>query len=247
VKDNMNPLKFTQLIADNKTASRSFVVTAKADGGMRIDLYDVIDDYYGVSASAFVSALNSIKEDEISLHINSPGGDVFAARAMVAAIAAHPSTITAYVDGLAASAASYVAVACDKVVMQKGSMLMVHRASSIVWGNASDMVETASLLDKIDATIAADYSRKTGKPEAEMMALMAAETWLSADESLVLGFADEVIENEKGKPKNTWNLSAYEKAPLPPPDPDPTPPEPAIAAGFFMSGANANRLRLLEI
>jgi ATP-dependent Clp protease protease subunit len=243
----MKRSNFTQLVIDNKATTKLFEVKALADGGTRIDLFDVIDDYYGVSASAFVSALNSIKEGDISLHINSPGGDVFAARAMVAAIAAHPSNITAYVDGLAASAASYVAVACDKVVMQKGSMLMVHRASSIVWGNASDMLETASLLEKIDATIAADYSRKTGKPEAEMMVLMAAETWLSADESLALGFADSVIENEKGKPKNTWNLSAYAKAPPPDPIPDPTPPEPAIAAGFFMSGANANRLRLLEI
>ena len=241
--DNMKNPKFAQLVIDNKAVPRLFEVTASADGGTRIDLFDVIDDYYGVSATAFVSALNGIKSGDIALHINSPGGDVFSARAMVAAISAHPSTITAYIDGLAASAASYVAVACDKVVMQKGSMLMVHRASSIVWGNSADMVETAGLLDKIDATIASDYARKTGKPEAEMMTLMSNETWLNADESLDMGFADSVIENKKGKAKNTWNLTAYKNAPPPIPAEE-TPIEPAPVAGFFMFDANANRLRL---
>lgn len=212
--------KLQQLLIDNKSAPRSFAVTANSDGGTRIDLFDVIDDYYGVSASSFVSALNSIKEGDIALHVNSPGGDVFAARAMVAAIASHPCNITAYIDGLAASAASYVAIACDKVVMQKGAMLMVHRASSLAWGNSADMLETAALLDKIDATITSDYSRKTGKPEPEMMALMSAETWLNADESLEMGFADAVVENEKGKPKNTWNLSAFANAPKQKPEPE---------------------------
>ena len=229
-----------QLYRDNKAAPKAFAVTAKADGGTRIDLFDVIDDHYGVSATAFVSALNEIQSGDIALHINSPGGDVFSARAMVAAIAAHPSTVTAYIDGLAASAASYVAVACDKVVMQKGSMLMVHRASSIVWGNSADLLEMAGLLDKIDATIASDYARKTGNPEPEMMALMTAETWLTADECLALGFADAVVENEKGKakPANTWNLSAFanapvfaqEAAPLATPEPIPDPiPDPLTA------------------
>ena len=216
-----------QLLIDNKAAPRSFVVTAKADGGSRIDLFDVIDDYFGVSATAFVSALNGIKSGDIALHINSPGGDVFAARAMVAAISAHPSNITAFVDGLAASAASYVATACDSVVMQAGSMMMVHRASSIVGGNASDMIEMASLLDKIDASIADDYARKTGKPAEEMMALMTAETWMTSSDALQHGFADKVVENAKGKPANAWNLSAYANAPVmtkeAEPEPLPTP------------------------
>ena len=236
--DIMKNPKFSQLVFDNKAIPKSFAVTAKAEGGTRIDLFDVIDDYCGISATAFVSALNEIQAGDISLHINSPGGDVFSARAMVAAIAAHPSTVTAYIDGLAASAASYVAVACDKVVMQKGSMLMVHRASSIVWGNSADLLEMAGLLDKIDATIASDYARKTGSPEPEMMALMTAETWLTADECLAMGFADAVVENEKGKAKtsNTWNLAAYTNAPAaiaePEPIPEPTPeptPDPLTA------------------
>lgn len=244
----MNRPNMMQIVIDNKTALKSFAISA-IDGGTRIDLYDVIDDYYGVSASEFVKAINEIKDGEIALHINSPGGDVFAARAMVAAIAAHPLNITAYVDGLAASAASYVALACDKVVMQKGSMLMIHCASTIVWGTSSDMTETASLLDKIDATIAADYERKTGKSLDELMAMMREETWMDADEAVEAGFADVVIDNEKGKAKNTWNLSAYNNAPKIEPEEQPkqelTKEEPAQEAGFFMSQTNKNRLALL--
>jgi len=236
--------KITQLIKDNQLVPRSFVVNA-TDAGTRIDLYDVIDDYYGVSASAFVTALNGVKEGNIALHINSPGGDVFSARAMVAAISAHPSTITAHIDGLAASAASYIACACDSVVMQEGSMMMIHRASSFVWGNSDNMIEMADLLDKIDGTIVADYVRKTGKNEADLMAMMTAETWMTADEALANGFADSVAQNEKGKAKNTWNLSAFSNVPKGLIEPEPT-PEPADLAGVLMSVANANKLKLIQ-
>lgn len=235
-------MKINQLAIDNRASPRSFTVTA-LDTGARIDLYDVIDDYYGVSASAFVSALNGIKGGDIALHINSPGGDVFTARAMVAAISSHPANITAYVDGLAASAASYVAIACDSVVMQAGSIMMVHRASSIVWGNSDNMIEMADLLDKIDGTIVADYVRKTGKTSEEMLALMTAETWMTADEALANGFADSIAQNEKGKAKNTWNLSAFANVPKELTEEN----EPAPVAGFLMAIANANKLKLVQI
>jgi ATP-dependent Clp protease protease subunit len=209
----MNIPKLLQLAIDNKAAPKSFAVKAEGDG-TRIELFDVIDDYYGVSASDFVAALNDIKTPEIALHLNSPGGDVFAARAMVAAIAAHPSKITAYVDGLAASAASYVAMACDSVVMQDGAMIMIHNAWTMAMGNAADMRATAGLLEKIDNSIVADYQRKTGLPADELQAMMAAETWLDASEAVAKGFADSVATNDKGaKAKNAWNLSAYANAP----------------------------------
>lgn len=236
-------MKILQLINDNRAAPRAFNITAQ-DTGTRIDLYDVIDDYYGVSAQAFVTALNSVKEGDIALHINSPGGDVFAARAMVAAIAAHPSTITAYVDGLAASAASYVALACDSVVMQSGSMLMVHRASAITWGNSDDMVNMADLLDKIDGTIVDDYVRKTGKPKDEMLALMTAETWMTAEEAKEHGFIDSIVQNEKGKAKNMWKLDAF--ANVPKELLEEKTEEPAPVAGLLMSATNANKLKLIQ-
>ena len=211
--------KLLQLAIDNKAAPKAFSVRAEGNA-TRIDMYDVIDDYYGVSAADFTAALNSVTSGDIARHINSPGGDVFSARAMVAAIAAHPSNITAYIDGLAASAASYVAMACDKVVMQDGSMMMIHQAWSLALGNSSDMRATADLLDKIDGTIVADYQRKTGLPADQIVQMMADETWLTSQEALDMKFCDAVVENNKGKSKNTWNLSAYSNAPKPDPDPE---------------------------
>lgn len=209
----MQTPKLLQLAIDNKSAPKSFTVRAEGNS-TRIELFDVIDDYFGVSASSFVAALNGIKTPEIALHLNSPGGDVFAARAMVAAIAAHPSTITAHIDGLAASAASYVALACDSVVMQEGALLMVHNAWCLSVGNAADLRTTAELLDKIDASIVSDYQRKTGLPTEELQAMMAAETWMDATEAVAKGFADSVATNTKGaKAKASWNLSAYNNAP----------------------------------
>lgn len=234
--------KITQLIIDNKSAPRSFSISATA-AGTRIDLYDVISEEYGVSSSDFVSALNNIKSEDIFLHINSPGGDVFAARAMVAGISAHPSKITAYIDGVAASAASYIACACDSVVMQDGSMMMIHRASTVVWGNSDQMVEVADLLDKIDSAIVADYARKTGKNEADLLAMMTAETWMTADEAVAHGFADSVVKNQKGKAKNTWNLSAFENVPAELKviiEDEETP-----VKNNFMTVSNTNRLALI--
>ena len=230
--------KLLQLAIDNKAASKPLVVKAEG-GGTRIELFDVIDDYYGISASDFVAALNAITTPEIAMHINSPGGDVFAARTMVAAIASHPSNITAYIDGLAASAASYVAMACDKVVMQEGAMMMIHNAWSCAWGNASDMRATADLLDKIDTSIVNDYARRTNLAVDEIKSMMDAETWLDATEAVDKGFADSIATNSKGtKAKNTWNLSAYANAPKFEPNPI---PEPEINAA-----ARSRMLALLE-
>lgn len=107
------------------------------------------------------------------------------------------------------------------------------------------MRDTADLLEKVELSIVKDYTSKTGKDDAEVMAMMESETWLTADQAKEHGFIDNVIE-AKSKTKNAWNLSAYAKAPPPNPTEE-TPTEPVQEAGFFMSVANANRLRLLEI
>jgi ATP-dependent Clp protease protease subunit len=213
--------KLLQLAIDNRATPKSFEVKADASGDAEIYLYDVIDSYYGVSATAFAAALAEITSNKIHLHINSPGGDVFEARAMVAAIGASKATIVAHIDGLAASAASYVAMACDEVQITDGAFFMIHNAWSFAMGNAADMRATADLLDKIDMSIVSDYMRKTGKDEAQIKDWMAAETWFSAQEAVDLGFADVMVSNEKGKAKNAWNLAAYKNAPVIQPDPEP--------------------------
>lgn len=118
---------------------------AEESGEPTLYLYDVIvsDDYWGgVAAEAFVKELNATAAPTIHLRINSPGGEVFAARAIEAAIRNHPARIVAHVDGYAASAASFVAVACDEVEIAPGGFFMIHKAWTFTAGNADDLLGT---------------------------------------------------------------------------------------------------------
>lgn len=168
-----------------------------ADGGQaHLYLYDSIDSWggeWGVSAAEFVEALNSIQASHLVLHLNSPGGDVWEATSMRAALAAHPATVHVHVDGLAASAASILATVAARVVMAPGSQQMIHRAASLALGNAQTMREAADLLDKVDNDIANFYLQRSGQGTVESwLAAMTAETWYSADEAVAAGLADEV-------------------------------------------------------
>lgn len=198
----------------------------KAEGNT-LYLYDAIvsskeeaEIFGGIDAETFVSVLRTMKGD-ISLRINCPGGDVFAARAMGQAMRDHAGTVTAHVDGYAASAASFLTSVADKTVVAPGAMLMIHKAWTMGCGNADDLVATAALLEKIDGTIAETYAAsaekrgKTGTSD-EFMALMAAETWLTGAEAIELGLADEVA-GASVKASSRWDLSAYGHAPEPAP------------------------------
>lgn len=211
----MNPMqKIAQLLRDNANAPRNFKVEAKDDEAS-VYIYDVIGyDFWtggGVTAKAFTEELSKITASTVHLFINSPGGDVFEARTMISAMQRHPANFIAHVDGLAASAASSIAVAADTLEMAPGSMLMVHNAWTVSMGNKNAMRETADLLDKIDGTIAADYARKAGVDAEQAAEWMNNETWFTADEAVSAKLADRVV-GEKVKAQ-AWNLSAYDKAP----------------------------------
>lgn len=189
--------------------------------GNTIFLYDVIASskaeaewFGGVDAETFVQTIRGMTGD-VSLRINSPGGDVFAARAMAQAIRDHQGTVTAYVDGYAASAASFVTSVADKTVMSQGSMMMIHKAWSIALGNADDFMATAALLEKIDGTIVETYqaaAEKRKKTAPDFLGMMAAETWLTAQEAIDAGLADEVSADAV-KASARWDFSAYDKPP----------------------------------
>lgn len=154
---------------------------------------DFMVEYYGgVSTNKIIEELNAISTPVINLRFNSPGGDVFAARTVEAAIKEHNSKIIAHIDGLAASAASTLAIACDEVVISPGGMFMIHKASTGVYGNADDFESMTAALKAIDSTIADSYAAKTGKPVDELLAAMAKETWYTAKESIEIGFADRL-------------------------------------------------------
>jgi len=175
-------------------------------------VYDAIG-LWGVEAGPFVQAVRALKAPKMSLRINSPGGDVFDARAMKAALDDYAGTITAHVDGIAASAASFLMMAADEVVMGDGAFVMIHNAWGLTIGNAEDHRMQAGILDKVDDGIVADYARKTGKPADELRALMAAETWFTAQEAVDAGLADRVAETKAARAASRWNLSAYARAP----------------------------------
>jgi ATP-dependent Clp protease protease subunit len=241
--------KLMQLLKDNARADAAPAALRceVADDGAHVYVYDVIDSYWGASAASLVSALASAGDKTVHMHINSPGGDVFEARAMAAAIVGYAGKVVAHIDGVAASAATYLALAASEVRMTDGGLFMVHNSWTMAMGNRTELRSTADLLEKIDGTISADYQRKTGKSADEIAALMDAETWMTAQEALDAGFIDAIDTNTKGeKASAQWNLSAYANAPEfkePEKEPEPDLTE-KVAAQL---AHNRNRIRLFQI
>lgn len=156
-------------------------------------LYDGIGGWFGVEASYFVKELSQITSSNIVLRVNSPGGDVYDALAIMNALKRHKAKITATVDGIAASAASFILMAADEVIMGKGSEIMIHDALIMAMGNAADMRAEAEFLDRISNTIAAVYTDRAGDTTEEWRERMVAETWYSAEEAVAAGLADSVV------------------------------------------------------
>lgn len=206
----MQKNKLLKLLQDNLNAHKSFKIKQEDDNQATIYLYEAIG-WLGIEAEDFAKDLSQINSKEIHLRINSPGGDVFDARAMQTAIAQHPAKVIAHIDGVAASAATYLALAADEVHMAEGAFFMIHKGWTLNIGNADDFREQANFLDKIDQSIANDYHKRTNKPLDEIIELMASETWFTADEAKEHGFIDEIFENVSTQ--NRFNLSAYQHVP----------------------------------
>ena len=131
---------------------------------------------------------------ELSVRINSPGGEVFAGMAIYSMLKRHKATVTAYIDGLAASISSVIPLAADKIVMMRGGMLMVHKPMGGIRGaTADEMRAQANLLDKIEGEMRALYSAKTGMSDDDVKDILSGgDTWYTADEALAAGFIDEI-------------------------------------------------------
>ena len=161
-------------------------------------IYEMIgEDFWtggGVTAKNFQKELSEIKASQIDLHINSPGGDVFDGIAIYNLIKQHPAKVTSYVDGLAASIASVIALAGDQIYMAENALFMIHNPYGMAFGESADMRKMADLLDTVRGSIVKAYVSKTGKPDTEIFPLMDSETWMTADEAVEFGFIDEVTE-----------------------------------------------------
>jgi len=172
---------------------------AQADDGTssaNVYVYDAIDPWWGLDPQEFVQAIDSLDVDQINLYVNSPGGSVYGAQAMTAALQRSPANITAYVDGLAASAASFLITAADEVVMAPGAEIMIHDALTITYGNASDHEKSMTQLNRLSDTIAGQYAAKAGGDPADWRQIMQGEQWYSAQEAVDAGLADRIADND---------------------------------------------------
>lgn len=144
--------------------------------------------------------------ENINLHINSPGGSVFAAVAIANTLKNHKAKVTAYIDGLAASAATIITSACDIVKMPKNALFMIHNPLTWAYGNKQELEKTGILLDKVKDSILETYLAKAkDKTKEELSALMDEEKWFNAEEAKEYGFIDEIV-GEMEKPQNVNNL-----------------------------------------
>ncbi len=151
------------------------------------------DSWADIDSKEFAKELRDLGNIKtLNVHINSGGGSVFAGQAIHSQLKRHSAHINVYVDGLAASIASVIAMAGDRIIMPKNAMMMVHHPLTIGWGNAKEFRDIADTLDQIAESIIATYIEKTNLPHDKIVELMDNETWMSAREAVDLGFADEV-------------------------------------------------------
>lgn len=180
-------------------------IVNQSSDNTEVYIYDDIgQDWWGegISSQQFADELDAIETPNITFRFNSQGGHVFEGIAMHAAIARHPANTLGIVDSLAASAASFILMACDRVEMAKASRLMIHDAGVggfYVEGNAAelraakeDLEELATLLDGLSNTIAEIYADKAGGTVAEWRAVMAKDKWYTAEEAVTEGLADGI-------------------------------------------------------
>ena len=207
-------------LAEKKADKPWYRLTNQAgQSGMPAELtiYDEIG-FWGTSAQDFVTELRNVTATEINCRINSPGGEIFDGIAIMNCLRSHAAKVSVFVDSLAASIASVIAMAGDRVVMQPHSQLMIHDAMTGGWGNAGELRAKADLLDRQSDNIAAIYAGRAGGDTQLWRGRMLAETWYSAEEAVAAGLADEVAEPPERDEdvdallRNRWDLSIFNYA-----------------------------------
>lgn len=191
----MLPMAMAAALTDqNKPSNSWYSLKALAKGRAEILLYDEIGGW-GITAQQFARDLKALGDiSQIDLRIHSPGGDVFEGMAIYNLLRTHPANIDVYIDGLAASMGSVIAMVGNTIHMPENAMMMVHKPWGIQGGDADDMRRYAELLDKVEGTLVSAYVAKTGKTEDEIKSLLKDETWMTGREAVEAGFADLLIE-----------------------------------------------------
>lgn len=183
------------------------------DGTVEVLLYDEIGGF-GVTAKEFVDELRAIKSPNIDLRVNSPGGDVFDGIAIYNALKNHAATVTATVDGLAASSAAFIVQAANRVYMATGATMMIHEPFGMTIGDAAEHEKMADTLSKMGDTIAGIYALRAGGTEAEWRERMRAESWYRAQEAVDIKLADALLETRQARSyASVFNLSRFKNVP----------------------------------
>ncbi|MGM8935076.1 ClpP-like prohead protease/major capsid protein fusion protein [Pseudomonas neustonica] len=186
-----------QPVLSEETAPKSswYSIKALSRGTAEVLLYDEIGAW-GISAQQFARDLKALGDlQRIDLRVHSPGGDVFEGTAIYNLLKHHPARVEGYVDGLAASMATVILMACDVVHIPENALMMVHKPWGITGGDADDMRRYVELLDKIEDTMVMAYAGKTGKSADEIKSLLKEETWMTGREAVEAGFADQLTES----------------------------------------------------
>ncbi|OME25829.1 head maturation protease, ClpP-related [Paenibacillus sp. FSL E2-0274] len=192
--------------AETKTTAKErnkfWSFRAAGQGKGELQLYGIIESetWWGdeITPQTFKSEMDSLGDiSELNVYINSDGGDVFAGQAIHSMLKRHKAHVNVYIDGIAASIASVIAMAGDTVYMPRNSMMMIHSPWTIAMGNATDFRKMADDLDAARESMIAAYQDKSGVERDELVALLEAETWLSAERAIELGFADEIEQTKQ--------------------------------------------------
>ena len=213
----MDRLKTTRRIANLRQGRNDWYRIKNSAGSGDPTLVHIYDEigYFGVSAQDFVNDLLNVSGD-IELHINSPGGDVFDGLAIYNTLRQRDGLVAVIVDGLAASAASFIVQAADpeKLLVARTAQMMIHDGYGLAIGNAADMRELADRLDQASDNIASIYAERTGQPTEHWRELMQAETWYTGPEAVDAGLADFILGQEPADagPGNTWDLSVFARS-----------------------------------
>lgn len=176
-----------------QSGNRKWFRMATSGDVATVHVYDQIGGWDGVNALDFVRALADVQAKTIDVHINSGGGDVFDAISMHAALVNHPATVNTVVDGVAASAASFLAMAGQTISIEKPARIMIHDAAGVTIGNQADHLEMAELLGQVSDTIAGMYADRAGGDVGDWRAAMRAETWYTAPQAVEAGLANQVL------------------------------------------------------
>jgi ATP-dependent Clp endopeptidase proteolytic subunit ClpP len=193
---------------------QAFAIRGEGSETLEIDVYDVIgDSWFGdaVTAKSVRASLKGAKNaKQITLRVNSAGGDVFDGFAIYNLLNEHPAHVVAHVDALAASMASVIVMAADEIHIAPNAMLMIHNPWTMAMGDAEDLRAGAELLDKLRGQIADAYVARTGLERDEVLALMDAETWMTAAEAKERGFVDVVKSAKKKSRDDAKALAAFD-------------------------------------